>query len=91
MTDYANASDLTSRAAAKAQHPEVDESAPAASETAPEAPESDVVFAQTPAEVQAQIENRAAGADEDVEYDGPEATEENTVESTAEDADAEGE
>lgn len=60
MTDYANASDLTTREEAKDQHPELDESAPAASET--ELPESDVVFAQTPEEVEAQIKNRAAGA-----------------------------
>jgi hypothetical protein len=60
MTDYANASDLTTREEAKDQHPELDESAAAASET--ETPESDVVFAQTPEEVEAQIKNRAAGA-----------------------------
>lgn len=89
MTDYANASDLTTREEAKAQHPEVDESAPAASETAPEPPESDVVFAQTPEEVAAQIENRAAGADEGVDpYDETEA--EPTVDANDGDAEDEG-
>lgn len=61
MADYANASDLTSREEAKEQHPNVDEAAPAASETEGNV-ESDVVFAQTPEEVEAQVKNRAAGA-----------------------------
>ena len=81
MTDYANASDLTTREEAKDQHPELDESAPAASET-DGLPESDVVFAQTPEEVEAQIKNRAAGAVD------PDAGEAGLEEAEADEADA---
>lgn len=49
---------------ANAQEPNLDVTAPAASQVVPTGGPNDMVLAQTPEEVQAQIENRA-GEDED--------------------------
>lgn len=52
---------------AKAQHPNLDAEAPAASQQAPEA--GQMVRAQTPEEVEAQIVNRAGAADDSHDQD----------------------